>query len=253
LVHQVYDRLSDFKDVVAQLIAIYRDLLVIRSISDYHSYVECYENELEDLESIAFNLTVEEIILHADLLERFYIDYDRIATEKRAASEIMMIKLCRAEICDDQKALAARISRLEKQLETGVVIAEKGFASDPSRKDEKVKPPKTGHSPKPSRQIDREEASKKDDSLFSDSTRLKSLLQGEAFLKPWVSGLKFSKNGNTLHVICGAFTKGILENSNAQASILTHAKEIDSGISAVIFDVEEPNSIKQTSTEFDGL
>jgi len=53
LVREIYDKMSDFKEVVGELISLYRDLLVIKTVSDFKDFVEGYENEIPTLVEIS--------------------------------------------------------------------------------------------------------------------------------------------------------------------------------------------------------
>lgn len=239
MVQAIYKVLSDFKEVIAELIGIYRDLLVIRSVSDYRNYIDCYENELERLEKIAPLLSLETILFQSGVLEDFYVSYDRIATGKKAASEILMIRLCKEELSNDVSALLSRIAKLEKAVLNGVSFqSPKEYAeqkvSEAILEEGSVEPIKIP-----------EKVSFKSNSLpgtFVGAVKLKNLLQREAFLKPWLAQLEFTKNGTVLVLKTGSFVKGILVSANAQDLILNAAKQVDSDITTVVFEEKEQNS-----------
>ncbi len=117
-VNALYEKMSDFKEIIGELIALYRDLLVIKSVPDYMSYVEGYENEIPSLVEIAGSVSLETILYQSKVLEDFYAGFDRITNSKKASSEILMIRLCNESLSGDMNAVLSRISKLESGVVT---------------------------------------------------------------------------------------------------------------------------------------
>ncbi len=250
LTDEMYADLSDFKEVISDLIAIYRDLLVIRSIRDYAAFVESYGSELEQLEKIASLLSLETILYQAKLLEEFYISYDRIATGKKSASEILMIRLCNESVSEEPSALLSRIGKLEQAMAKGTFTPK---AEQQEAKVETVKEePATVKSSQPIL-ASKQEAVKEEGKAFSGTVKLKNLLQQEAFIKPWLEMLSFEKEGDTLYLICGSFVQGMLVSSGAEESLLRYVREVDGEITKVRFREVEAGSVKNSPSEFEGL
>lgn len=249
LVNEIYDRMSDFKEVIGDLIGIYRDLLVIQTISDPADYVDSYVNELAQLKEIASLASAELLTYQVRLLEDFYVSYDRIATGKKASAEIMLIRLCNETYSSDQNALLARISRLEKMLAGGVKPVKENNVSFAKTVEPKPETELRAESI-PERKVtaDRSESVGE----YEASLKLKNALQEEMFIKPWLPQIQFAKEGNVLRVQSGSFVKGMLASANANEIILRYASEIDPEIDTIIME-EKTAEPKVESNGFEGL
>ena len=245
LIADIYDRMSDFKETVGELIAIYRDLLVMKTVPDYKKYVESYENEISALEEIASSLTVETIMYQSATLEAFYVSYDQIATGKKAAAEILMIRLCKEELSTEPAAILSRISKIEKALRSGAVTST--VRDDGEVSEIESKPQAVCDTPAQAESIQNE------GSDFAGSVRLKNALQQEPFLKPWLSQIDFEKRGTVLHVLTGSFVKGMLLSAKADELIEKAAKEIDPLILSISFDEKDQNTSSSASADLEDL
>ena len=244
-ISNIYEKSGDFKEVIGELISLYRDLLVIRSVDRFEDFVDCYENELSQLQEIAKVATIETILYQIRILEEFYASYDRIATGKKASSEILMIRLCREETSDDLSSVLSRISKIERNLSSGIPMKAETIAEtverivmdSPIAEIEPIVPRSAPSS----------------NSGFSQSVQLKKALQNESFLKPWMEHVTFSKTGTNLVICCPSFTKGILSQPSTLKLIQEKAREIDPEISGVTFEAPQENKSNTSSNEFDGL
>ena len=243
LVADIYEKLSDFKEVVGELISIYRNLLVIHSVSDYRKYIEGYENEYTMMEEIAKLLTVETILYQVSELEKFYLSFDRIATGKKASSEILIIRLCKEELSQEPGALLSRISRLE----SGATFSK----SAPVTTQKQKKVPSAAELQTEDKEIKTAEAPMVEQA-YSESLKLKNALQSITSFKPWIQQMSFRKEGTILHVLVGSFAKNILIASGAKQTILEVAQKIDTDIQDLIFD-EKTEKSEVNTTGFEGL
>ncbi len=82
-----------------------------------------------ELATVAELFTLEQLFYISSVLEETQSRISRYATNKRTILEMAIIKMCDRSISDSPKALAARISELEKKLSvlsaTGVAVVEK--------------------------------------------------------------------------------------------------------------------------------
>lgn len=244
IVNEIYEKMSDFKEVIGEIISVYRDLLVIKSVPDYEKHVEGYANEIPAFVEIASLLSLETVFYQIKEMEAFYSSYDRISTGKKASSEILILRLCKETLSQDPSALLSRIAKLEKALEGGIVsVSQKPKTAKIEHKKE----------PLPEKSVKAGKESEKPalGTEYSESLKLKNLLQEIAYLKPWLSQIKFEKNGSRLIVKTTSFTKGVLLGANAQNKILEAAGSIDPTIEEVVF--EEVKSENQESNPFEGL
>jgi len=227
LVSKMYERLGSFKFAVEQMILLYRDLMLIKTLKQYRDFVDSYGDDLKILEHIAELHTLESLSSHIRVLEEFYVTVDRISSCKKASVEILMVRLCCESLSDDTSSLLARISRLESAVEKGLPLVSAGEDTN------KEVPVQTLVAPQTETVGGMQEKSGNESSEFSGKVKLKNQLLTIPFLKPWVPQLEFIKQGQTLHILCGAFAKGVLGSDTCRASILECASKVDPEISAV--------------------
>jgi len=245
LVREIYDKMSDFKEVVGELISLYRDLLVIKTVSDFKDFVEGYENEIPTLVEISKLLTLETVLYQVKELEDFYISYDRIATEKKASSEILLIRLCNESLSCDLNAVLSRLSKLESGATVSVI--------KPDPCEDKAFSPKPNSDPVVKNE-EKEKASqvKSSSGEFEGSLKLKNYLQNVAYIKPWIPQMRFSLDDDRLQLIASPFVTALLQSSDAKETILQAAQKVDPTIVDVLFIQSEQTST-ETKNDFDGL
>ena len=246
LVREIYEKMSDFKEIVGELISLYRDLLVIKTVTDYADFVEGYENEIPALVEISKLLSLETILYQVKELEDFYISYDRISTGKRASSEILLIRLCNESLSQDMSAVLSRLSKLE----SGAVTFSKPLIAS-EQKCAKVNSenlPATTSTDSASEQP----SNSQPNSEFEGSLKLKNLLQSVPHIKPWIPQMRFSLEGNRLHLIATPFVNGLLISSDAKETVLQAAQKVDPSIMDVLF-IESTQQNVEVKNDFDGL
>ena len=245
LVRDFYEKKNDFKDVIGDLIAIYRDLLVIHSVSDYKKFVECYEGEISVLEEISKLATIETLLYQSNLMESFYISYDRIATGKKASAEILMIRLCKDELSTDPAAILSRLSKLESgKPSVPQTVGSSARLEDSSRISKNVSEVSSLH---------RENVPILEKRGFAGEVKLRNVLQKEAFLKPWLDQLEFEKSGSVLIVRCGSFVKGVLLSSGAEKTILSALGGVDPEIHSVSIEEKNNQTVGTQSSDLEDL
>lgn len=250
LVRDIYEKMSDFKEIIGELISLYRDLLVIKTVSDYENYVEGYENEIPTLVEISKLLSLETVLYQVKEMEEFYISYDRISTGKRASSEVLLIRLCNEALSQDMNAILSRLSKLESG--TVVISNDSGNTNDKSiAKDDE---------PSPSSQMDANVTSRNTEinqrakTEFEGSLKLKNLLQNVPYIKPWIPQISFSMDGNRLHLIATPFVNGLLLSSDAKETVLQAAQKIDPSIADVLFvESSQSQQAANVASDFEGL
>lgn len=246
LVRDLYDKMNDFKEVVGELISLYRDLLIIKTVGNYKDFVEGYENELPILEEISHLISLETVLYQAKEMEEFYISYDRIATEKKASSEILLIRLCNESLSLDMNSVLSRLSKLE----SGTVRIS---AKDQEVKREGVKAV-LPEGPKAPIENDDEppRSAVQGKREFEGSLKLKNLLQNIPYIKPWIPQMHFELEGERLHLVATPFVNSLLQSSDAKETILQAAKKIDPVISDLIF-VQSNQAPSENKNDFEGL
>lgn len=237
LIGDIYSRLSGIKELVGDLIALYRDILVIKTVPDYERFVESYESELNQIRTIADLMTVETVLFQSKLLEEFYHSYDKIATGKKASVEILLIRLCQEDLSFDTEAILSRISKLERGLSNAVHVANPiAIVEEKPKKAEKPSP--------------MEKTS--EDGLLSESLRLKHKLQDLSYLKPFLEHVVFYKEGTSLVLKTGAFVKRMFEAKDVQDAVLKAARELDIPVNNIVLR-EKSSTVVDNSAQFEGL
>lgn len=245
LVGKMYERLGSFKFAVEQLILLYRDLMLIKTIKRYRDFVDSYADDLEILERVAELYTVESLSSHIRVLEEFYATVDRISSCKKASVEILMVRLCCESLSDDTQSLLARLSRLESAMKNG-------FPATSLVAEEKKESSISALPPKPDKSEEKTEDLTSEGAEFAGKVKLKNQLLTIPFLKPWVPQLEFIKQGQTLRILCGAFAKGVLGSDTCRASILECASKVDPEIVTVSVEAKA-NSDVTTNTDLNDL
>ena len=243
LVSSIYDKMSDFKEAIGDLISLYRDLLVIKTVPDYKDFIECYENELNSLIEISGKVTTEMVLYQIKELESFYISYDRISTGKKSSAEILMIRLCNESLSVSNEAILARLSKLE----SGAFVPSQNktvVKSEPTevKREEKAE------------KIEKENKAQTSNAKakFEGSLKIKNLLQNIPYIKPWLGQIELDAEGEKLLVFASPFVKGLLLSSDAKDTILECARRFDPNFTDVQFLDEKKNTV-QIVNDFEGL
>ncbi len=239
LVDDIYSQLSGIKELVGDLIALYRDILVIKTVPEYENFVESYASELNQIRAIADSMTIETVLFQSKLLEEFYHSYDKIATGKKASAEILLIRLCQEELSPDTDAVLSRISKLERALSSGVPVPKETSISAVQDKPKEVS--------KPAATLE-----KREDGILSESLRLKHKLQDLSYLKPFLEHVEFYKEGTNLVLKTGAFVKRMFEAKDVQDAVLNAAKELDIPVNSIALR-EKSAAAVDNSNQFEGL
>lgn len=245
LVRDIYDKMSDFKEVIGELISLYRDLLIMKTVGDYKSFVGGYENELPVLEEISKLLSLETVLYQVKEMEEFYISYDRIATEKKASSEILLIRLCNESLSRDMNAVLSRLSKLE----SGAVQVPSKVAVTKKQSDDAVA---MSESPRRNSSESVKETVVKTNAEFDGSLKLKNSLQNIPYIKPWIPQMKFELDGNCLRVVASPFVNSLLQSSDAKETILQAVQKIDPDVLELTF-VQVSQTSSENKNDFEGL
>ncbi len=232
LTDELYQKTGDFKEVIAEILKLYRDLMVLKFIPTPDSFLECYQNEAQRLAEIASSMTKDVLLYHIDILEELFSSYDRITSGKKASVEIAFLKLCFAELSDSNSALAARIGEIEKRIADGASLA--SCASVPPS-EEKAKPSA------PKEKISRENTvtpvgntASSGESTPDYIPDLLIRMQEESLIRPYLKQVRFQKQGDTFFVVASGFIKGILETTSCDTIVKRHVTVLDPQIKNVV-------------------
>lgn len=229
LIGQLYDKQSEIKSSISDIVKLHRDLLVIRCVPSCDGYLDCYDNEIERLKNVAEQLSDAEIYHNIVTLENLLAGYDRISGSKRASCEIAFLKLCDRRLDSSAEALTARVSELERRISQGYtpVNRQETAKSAPAVTD--------NGTPAVSAEVSKIQAETETDTSDSADTagsdarfdRLKTALgETNPIFKSFLSEMSFRMNGSECVVSVTGMAKNILSSGQFFVSIESKIKEI---------------------------
>ncbi len=147
-----YEQIFEFVRTVAEssvdlavswqdLLALYRDMLVVRTAKRASLYLDVTEAEAERLAELAALFTPEELLCHLRLLDDALVRMQRSGSTKRMIAEMTLIKLCDPRLSDDPSAMLARIAATEEKIARLSLGIPDAPVSPSAEKTEKVKVP----------------------------------------------------------------------------------------------------------------
>lgn len=124
--------LSSSKDVAVfwqDLIAFYRDILVVKTTSIAKKYLDITDDEYEKLKDIASLFNKETLLYHCRVLDDAFAVMQKATTAKRTVAEMAIVKMCDPMLDDRVDSLFSRVAKLESAVET--VSFNSSFNSNP--------------------------------------------------------------------------------------------------------------------------
>ncbi len=235
LVDDLYQTSGDLKDVIAEILKLYRDLFVLKFVPAPDSFLDCYQNETKRLERIAESATKDVLLYHINVLEQLYASYDRITSGRKATVEISFLRLCFVQLSDSNASLAVRIRALEKRLDEGAVAAPSVVPPAPAPVKACPPPKAEEDSSSAGRTAPTESAPAEAQEEQADYIPdLLLRMQEENLIRPYLKQVRFKKKGNTLYVVASGFIKGILETTSCDAIVKRHVAALDPDIQSVV-------------------
>ncbi|HEX2938739.1 MAG TPA: DNA polymerase III subunit gamma/tau [Ruminiclostridium sp.] len=127
----LYASAKDVERLCEELIAHFRDLMVVKTVKDPFEIINCRTDEQDRLQKTADGFSIEAILHAVDTLQSAYETLKR-SSSGRAYIETCMMRLCIPELDTSNTALLRRIEALEEKIASG------NFAAAPA--ENKVKP-----------------------------------------------------------------------------------------------------------------
>ena len=124
LFKQIDAVITSSKDITVfwqDLISLYRDLLVVKTVKDSAKYLDLTDFEVKKLSALAEKFTHEMLIYHCKMLEEALISMNASGAVKRIIAELCFVKMCDDNLSTSNEALLLRISRLEAVIASGEV------------------------------------------------------------------------------------------------------------------------------------
>ena len=193
-------------------------------------------------------LSLETVLYQVKEMEQFYISYDRIASEKKASSEVLLIRLCNESLSQDMNAVLSRLSKLEAGVITAPASIPAGTPKSIGEISVKNEEPMQAVA-----QSEQKPMEKRNTGEFEGSVKLKNQLQNVAYIKPWIPQIRFALDSDRLQLIASPFVNSLLQSSDAKETILQAAQKIDPSIQDLIFVQSATMNTTENKNEFEGL
>lgn len=97
------------------LIALYRDLLIVKTAKQPEQYLEVTEEEFSVMRALAQRYSFESLFYHIRLLDEALYQMQKSGSVNRLIAELTLIKMCDASLSDEPQALLFRIAALEEK------------------------------------------------------------------------------------------------------------------------------------------
>jgi len=101
------------------LVAFYRDMLVIKTTSKADKYLDLTEVEAESLKKVAALFTKETLLWHCRVLDDTLYTLQKAGSSKRTVAEMALIKMCNSNLDSSPDAILSRLSKLENAIAAG--------------------------------------------------------------------------------------------------------------------------------------
>lgn len=142
LFKEIDEVVTSSKDITVfwqDLISLYRDLLVVKTVRDSAKYLDLTDFELKSLTSLAEKFTREMLIYHCKMLEEALYSMQSSGAVKRIIAELCFVKMCDDNLSTTNEALLLKISRLEARLDSGDFAPAKEIEEKKQEKSENEK------------------------------------------------------------------------------------------------------------------
>ncbi len=128
------------------LISLYRDLLVVKTVKDSAKYLDLTDFEAKNLSYLAEKFTREMLIYHCKMLEEALASMQASGAVKRIIAELCFVKMCDDSLSTSAEALLNRIAKLEAMMSSGAVAPVAVAEEKTEIKEKKPQPKKVDES-----------------------------------------------------------------------------------------------------------
>ena len=122
------------------LIAFYRDMLVVKTTKNSREYLDLSERQYAELMEITGRFAAETLIYHTKLLDEALVSMRMSASSKRLIAEMTLVRMCDEKFSTTNEALASRITLLEDKLKSGAYRVSSAVKDDTAANAENAKP-----------------------------------------------------------------------------------------------------------------
>lgn len=223
-IHEAVSSSRDLSVFWQDLIAVYRDLLVVKTAEDATRYLDLTDAETARLTALATQFKKGTLLAHCRLLEDALFAMQRANAVKRMVAELTLIRMCDPALDTSAEGLLARLERLEDAVAAGTPVTKTAQKAAPPKETALV--PATESAPAP---VEKQSPAKKE----------------TAPIAPATSAPRASEGGRVLHRIRG-FMNGVerIRRENAMlGSFLADAKAFLTEDGKVVIQLTNPFSL----------
>ncbi len=123
---QIDEIVQSSKDILVfwqDLIALYRELMVLRTAKDAAAYLDLTDSELAAMQQLVKPFTTQTLLYHNTLLAEAHLSMLKANAIKRIVAETTLVRMCDPALETSPEAMLARISALEDKLAFGQFTA----------------------------------------------------------------------------------------------------------------------------------
>jgi len=220
VLEEIHCSSKDIGVFLEDIAAMARDLLVLQQLKSASQRNITFRFSKEAsylLSEYPSAFTSEALFYYCSVLEDTQSRISKYATDKKVLLEFATIRLCDPSLSESQKALLARISRLEKQIVNGVSVVS---APQPQPEPIRIDPPQSINREKKSTSVSAK--------TFTQYAELAEEMAGHPDLLPYVQKIKAVIEGDKFIIIADPFTNSMLQ-LGSNASLLAEAVNVVSG------------------------
>ena len=173
----VSEVVSSSKDLTVfwqDLIAIYRDIFVIKTSSEAKRYLDITDAEADELSEVASMFTKETLLSHTKMLDNALVSMQRSGSSKRMIAEMALIRMCDEALAPSYDTLLSRIAKLEDALRLASFAPAVKAEPTPEEKT-KAEPAKKKEPSKPKAEPEAEKAPEAPEKKVSDKPTLRPI------------------------------------------------------------------------------
>ncbi len=208
-VHRSSKDISVFIDDISMAV---RDLIIEKQLAKFGKS----SNINHALSSVADELSIELLFYISSVLEETQGRISKYSMNKRVVLEMSVIKMCDRNVSDSPKALAARISDLEKKLS---VLAATGIASGVSNPLPEIKDEAPAEEPE-AEAIKEQKTVKPDRVPFTKSEELYEFLNDKPSLSAFLKQSRIYVEGDEIVVIADRFVLDMIKIEGGNGSVV---------------------------------
>ncbi len=110
---------KDISVLWTDLIAFYRDMLVVKTTRGSREYLDLSERQYAELMEISTRFATETLVYHAKLLDEALAAMRLSNSSKRLIAEMTLVRMCDERFSTTNESLASRLTLLEDKLKSG--------------------------------------------------------------------------------------------------------------------------------------